>query len=426
MPAFCLIVLYLFFFSLLLPAQPPQDARFQASGVCGRCHVVSVLEWGGSKHVRTGTGCTQCHGVSEGHVVDERNNIKPEKIPRGAAIAGLCAACHAAGCPKTQRKDSCESCHHAHALADPKRPVDTRSPALEAQAKNWERAKALAREGTALMDQGKWKEAVAKLSESRALNPGEADVAQRIKACERRLKPGMPGFEIAGSDFDGKTGLPSLVVVKVLGLRFALVPGGQAELGSAHFADATPVHGVRVEPFYMAVTELTQAEWAALTGKNPSAFQGSKYPNAARMPVENVSWEDCQEALAQLNRKVPGGGFRLPTEAEWELAARDGGESAADAFELEAPREVGGGKPNRFGIYDLRGNVWEWCSSLYAPYPYAAQDGREAKEGKGLRVLRGGGFADGKSWFDASARFGERPDRRLRTNGVRLARSVPQ
>ncbi len=61
------------------------------AGSCGRCHVVSVLEWGGSKHFRAGTGCTQCHGVSEGHVADERNNIRPEKIPQGAAIAGSAA-----------------------------------------------------------------------------------------------------------------------------------------------------------------------------------------------------------------------------------------------------------------------------------------------------------------------------------------------
>jgi formylglycine-generating enzyme required for sulfatase activity len=183
---------------------------------------------------------------------------------------------------------------------------------------------------------------------------------------------------------------------------------------------------VAVRPFYLAVTELTQAQWTALMGQNPSLYQGSKYPEAARSPVENVSWSDCQTAIARINQLIPGGGFRLPTEAEWEFAAREGGESTGDAFNRKGPRPVSSGRPNRFGIFDLRGNVWEWCSSLYHPYPYAAQDGRETSEAKGLRVLRGGGFADGATWFDASTRFGERPDRRLGTNGLRLARSVPE
>ena len=407
-------------------AQPAQDARFAAAGVCGRCHVVSVLEWGGTRHMKAGTGCVQCHGASEGHVIDERNNIKPEHIPHGAAIAGMCANCHGGGCPKTQRKDACESCHNVHALIDPKRPVDNRNPEWEALSKKWEKARALAREAAALMEQGNWQAAFVKLNESQALRPGEPEVARRIQVCRRRLKPGLAGFENVGGDIDVRTGLPVLAVVKELGMKFALVPGGRSEIGSAQYHASTPVHTVTVEPFYMAVNELTQAEWTALTGSNPSYFQGTPYGKTAQMPVENISWSDCQDVIARINQRVPGAGFRLPTEAEWELAARDGGESGPDAFNLQSPRPVASGKPNRFGIYDLRGNVWEWCSTLYLPYPYAAGDGRESADAKGLRVLRGGGFADSASWFDASARFGERPGRRLRTNGLRLVRSVPQ
>jgi formylglycine-generating enzyme required for sulfatase activity len=409
-----------------LHAQSGQDARFQSAGACGRCHVVSVLEWGGSRHLKAEVDCVACHGPSAGHVIDERNNIKPDKMPHGAAIVGLCASCHSKTCPKTKSKDTCSSCHHIHALVDPRRPIENRDPEWEAQRQRWTEAKTLAAEGSMLMGRGQWQEALNQFERSLVLRPGEPDVQRRIQVCRRRLAPRLTGFEVVGDTFDPKTGLPTLVVAKELGFQFALIPGGQVELGSTHHADSTPLHSVAVRPFYLAVTELTQSQWTALMGQNPSLYQGSEYPEAARSPVENISWSDCQAAISRINQRVPGAGFRLPTEAEWEFAAREGGESANDAFNLVAPRPVSSGRPNRFGIFDLRGNVWEWCSSIFHPYPYAAQDGREAPEANGLRVLRGGGFADGATWFDVSARFGERPDRRLGSNGLRLARSVPE
>ncbi len=410
-----------------LCAQKAQDPRFQAAGVCARCHVVSVLEWGASRHFRAGTGCVECHGASVRHVADERNNVKPDRIPRdAAATAKLCLMCHAAGCPKTQRKDACGTCHHVHALVNAERPADVRDAEWEARAESWKRAKALAREGESFMAGKQWAEALAKLNESLAIHPRQPEVMQRIQVCRRRMHPEMPGFVIAGAQFDAKTGLPLKVMAKELEIEFALVPGGRQEIGAERLAASMPVHTVMVEPFYMAVHEVTQAEWTAWTGKNASRFQGAKYPNAARQPVENVSWSDCQLAIAGINQRVPGGGFRLPTEVEWEAAARDGGESAQDAFNLAAPRVVEAGLPNRFGVYDLRGNVWEWCSSLALPYPYSVKDGREDPDSKRLRVLRGGGFADGATWFDPSARFAERPERRLPVNGVRLVRSVPE
>lgn len=413
--------------AVLSAQQVEQDARFRAAGVCGRCHVVSVLEWGGSRHFKqANTGCVACHGASAGHITDERNNIKPDKIPHGAAIAGLCADCHNAGCVKTKRKDGCETCHNVHALADPRRPVENRNPQWETKRQQWAEAKALADEGSSLMRRGEWRNALAKLNRSLELKSVQPEVSRRVQVCQRRLSGGLPGFEAVGDTFDAETGLPVMVIAKELGVKFALIPGGRVELGSTQFAASAPVHTVAVRPFYLAVHEVTQDEWKALMGQNPSVYQGSKYPDAARSPVENVSWLDCQEAISRVNRLVAGGGFRLPTEAEWEFAAREGGESANDAFNLAGPRPVAAGSPNRFGIYDLNGNVWEWCSSVFRPYPYAPGDGREATDAKGLRVLRGGGYADSSSWFDAGARFGERPDRRLRTNGLRLARSVTE
>src|SRR5262249_8488941 len=110
------------------PAEPAQKkdetrAEFKAAGVCARCHVVSVLEWGISKHAAGRTACQKCHGPSKGHVANERNEVKPDRLPRGPRIAKTCMGCHDAGCPKTREAVSCQKCHHVHALIDPaKRP----------------------------------------------------------------------------------------------------------------------------------------------------------------------------------------------------------------------------------------------------------------------------------------------------------------
>src|SRR5690242_2494217 len=103
--------------------QSPARPEFKAAGVCARCHVVSVLEWGISRHVAAGTSCQKCHGPSKGHVANERNEVKPDRLPRGAQIARMCMGCHEAGCPRTQQTVSCQNCHHVHALINPaKRP----------------------------------------------------------------------------------------------------------------------------------------------------------------------------------------------------------------------------------------------------------------------------------------------------------------
>jgi len=213
------------------------------------------------------------------------------------------------------------------------------------------------------------------------------------------------------------------VSVAGLGIAMILAPGGEFEMGSDLFPNAVPAHTIKVKPFYLGKFELTQVEWRAVMGSNPSYQQGASFPDADRMPVEQVSWQDCQAFVRKLNERVPGGGFRLPTEAEWEYAAQ-----APEQYhhtESAAPKAVGKGKPNRFGFYDMLGNVSEWCSSLYRPYPYSARDGREDPGAPGLRVLRGGGFADLERWVDSSARHSDRSDRRLRWNGFRLARNIP-
>ena len=355
---------------LLAPLALAAQTEFRQAGVCSRCHVVSVLEWSVSKHRSAGTDCRRCHGPSEAHVANERNEVPPDRLPRAAAITGLCRDCHTAGCPKTQQPAACQSCHHVHALLDP-----NKAPAAS------------------------------------ATTPAPAARKSRRAPFPDAV---LPGFHPAGAARDRQTGLAREVTVTGLAIPMVLLPDGEVDLGSG----ATPVHTVPVKAFYLGKHELTQAQWQALMGTNPSAYQGDT------LPVERVSWHDAQALVAALNQRIPGGGFRLPTEAEWEYAARGGAPGWSRDNSGFRPQPVGAKPANRWGRHDMAGNVWEWCSSLARDYPYDAADGREAPAAPGLRVLRGGSFADSTDLLDPAFRHLERPDRRLRWNGLRLARSV--
>jgi formylglycine-generating enzyme required for sulfatase activity len=414
--------------ALLAPAacaQSEEDAKFRQAGVCARCHVISVVEWGISGHQKVKTDCVACHGASEGHVADERNNIKPEKVPHADAIAGLCANCHVGGCPNSKQKAGCQQCHHVHALIDPNKPAVAKDIRHDEILAHWQNYEERMKEGERLAAAAQWGKAGEQFRAALSEKPGDAAARERAKMCERRMKGIPPGFEMIGKEYDEKAGLPLRVKVAGIGIPMVLVAGGEFEMGSEKFVLAKPVTTVRVAPFYLAQYEMTQQEWQSLMGTNPSAHQGAKFPESARMPVEQVSWQDCREMLERLNAKAAGGGFRLPTEAEWEFAAR-AGEAISPAGEAGAPKPVGQGTASKLGLYDMQGNVWEWTSSLAKPYPYDGEDGREDAGAAGLRVLRGGGFEDAAIWYDPGARHTERATRRLRSNGVRLARSVAE
>jgi formylglycine-generating enzyme required for sulfatase activity len=406
-------------------AQRAQDQQpFQEAGVCARCHVISVVEWGMSRHRKAATVCTSCHGASPGHVQDERNNVKPDRVPKGSAIAGLCTDCHKDGCPKSSQRAGCQDCHHVHALVDPRKPATAAVP--DERETRWQQFSHFLDEGEKLARAEQWDKARSAFQAALQQKPGDSEASAELKLCERRLKPDLPGFEVVEKQFDPVTGLARKVRVAGLGMAMALVPGGEFEMGSQRFPGSQPVHTVRTRPFYLGEFEVTQAEWKSVMGANPSAHQGEKFPDAGRMPVERVSWEDAQAFLKKLNEKVDGGGFRLPTEAEWEHAARTGGAQPEPAApDQKSPRPVGQGRADRLGLHDMLGNVWEWCSSLSRPYPFDATDGRESANEPGLRILRGGGFGDPTDLLDPTLRHAERPARRLRWNGLRVARDVP-
>ena len=198
-------------------------------------------------------------------------------------------------------------------------------------------------------------------------------------------------------------------------------------------SDEKPVHQVTLtNDYYMGKYEVTQALWQAVMGSNPSNFKGDN------LPVEEVSWNDCQEFISKLN-SLTGRKFRLPTEAEWEYAARGGKKSRSyqysgssnisdvawyDGNSVNKTHPVGTKQANELGIYDMTGNVWEWCSDWYSSYSSSSQTNPTGSDSGSARVSRGGGWFNDASYCRLSVRFYYTPDFRLDILGLRLALSV--
>lgn len=150
------------------------------------------------------------------------------------------------------------------------------------------------------------------------------------------------------------------------------------------------------QPYYMATTEVTQAQWKKVMGYNPSQFK--ELSNADSLPVENVSWKEAKKFVRKLNRMENSRLYRLPTEFEWELAARAGAQKDILWKEIESsanlnktnPIKVASKKPNAWGLYDMLGNVWEWVEDKYNRKLFAEMD--ERPQGK-QHVLKGASFA---------------------------------
>jgi formylglycine-generating enzyme required for sulfatase activity len=192
-------------------------------------------------------------------------------------------------------------------------------------------------------------------------------------------------------------------------LERVYIPGGSFQMGSTKYDGEKPLHQVTIKPFYLGKYPVTQAQWQAVMGNNPSRFKGEK------RPVECVSWNDAVEFCQKLSA-LTGETYRLPSEAEWEYACRAGtttpfyfGETiTSDLVNYDgnypygsAPKgsyrkettEVGQFPPNAFGLYDMHGNVWEWCADTYhESYQGAPTDGSVWEKGGKDRVLRGGSW----------------------------------
>jgi formylglycine-generating enzyme required for sulfatase activity len=221
-------------------------------------------------------------------------------------------------------------------------------------------------------------------------------------------------------------------LTKDVKLEMVLIPAVKFKMGSPASeksrSDREMQHEVTLtKPFYMGKYEVTQEQWKALMGNNPSSRT-----KGAKLPVTDVSWEDCQTFIKKLNAKTKGG-YRLPTEAEWEYACREGTTTAysvgaslkqSDAnVGSDSINAVGRYKANAFGLYDMHGNVWEWCEDWYAAYPAgAAIDPRGPATGV-HRVLRGGSFLANVSSARSSTRNFSKPTNQFDYNGFRLAKT---
>ena len=217
-------------------------------------------------------------------------------------------------------------------------------------------------------------------------------------------------------------------MIKVEGGTFTM--GATSEQGSDAYDDEKPTHQVTLSTYYIGRTEVTQALWEAVMGSNPSSFKGKK------LPVEGVSYDDCKQFIEKLN-VMTGQDFRLPTEAEWEFAARGGNQSHGYKYsgsnyldDVAWFRENSGSetntvatkRPNELGIYDMSGNVYEWCRDSYAKYTSSPQTNPRGGSGSN-RVLRGGGWLSDARGCRVSRRSDYSPDDRNGILGLRLVLS---
>lgn len=241
--------------------------------------------------------------------------------------------------------------------------------------------------------------------------------AEAKKAEEERLKAQPKTFEVNGVSFE-------LLYVKGGTFTMGCTPEQNGDCNN----DEKPIHKVTLDDYYMGKFEVTQALWVAVMGKNPSNKKGDD------LPVENVSWNDVQDFIRQLNQ-LTGENFSLPTEAQWEYAARGGCKSKGYKYSGgnilgnvawyadnsgSTPHPVGTRDPNELGLYDMSGNVWEWCYDWYGGYSSESQTNPTGPTAGSIRVLRGGSWSYFAGLARVSYRLYGQPGSRFSGRGFRL------
>ena len=226
-------------------------------------------------------------------------------------------------------------------------------------------------------------------------------------------------------------------IIKNLLSNMVFIEGGDYWMGATNEQeyeagnDENPVHKVNLSPFYISRYEITQEEWETVMGNNPSFFKGEK------LPVENVRWSDCKAFIEKLNL-MTGKRFRLPTEAEWEYAARSGKYNQTCRYKYsgnfdidkvawynknsgKTTHPVGQKSPNKLGLYDMSGNVSEWCEDFYGLYnSFFQKDPKGPKTGLS-HIHRGGGWNENASFCRVSYRGCNPPTIKYSGIGFRLA-----
>ncbi|MGD0091128.1 MAG: formylglycine-generating enzyme family protein [Planctomycetota bacterium] len=255
-------------------------------------------------------------------------------------------------------------------------------------------------------------------------------------------KPAALLFLFAASCGGPSAKPPDLVLDLAEGVKLELVfiPAGKFMMGSPETekdrSAAETQHEVTIsQPFYMGKYEVTEEQYQAVTGTSPSR-------NGAQSPVERVTWDEAQEFCQKLSA-LTGKTVQLPTEAQWEYACRAGtatrfhsGDSDSDLDGVawygnkvsnKTMHPVGQKKPNAFGLYDMHGNVWEWCADWYGEYAAgAATDPTGPARASTSRVVRGGGWSDDPRYCRSAFRESKDPDRRSGLDNVGFRVVVPR
>jgi formylglycine-generating enzyme required for sulfatase activity len=241
-------------------------------------------------------------------------------------------------------------------------------------------------------------------------------------------------FAVSAAE-QGKENKPELILTNSIGMELKRIEPGSFMMGSDRGdIDEKPVHEVKIaKPFYIGVYELTQEQYEKVMGTNPSRFKEPK------RPVENVSWADAKAFCRKLS-EMEKAEYRLPTEAEWEYACRAGTQTVfywGDNFDTSyfrcafnsgnESRPVGTVKPNAWGLYDMSGNVWEWCEDWYADRGYTPTETTDPTGPKAgsRRVVRGGSWCGTPEDCRSANRLGYAADGRLYTIGFRVCMSRP-
>jgi formylglycine-generating enzyme required for sulfatase activity len=264
------------------------------------------------------------------------------------------------------------------------------------------------------------------------------DYVEAKKLFEEAQEKGCTGAKLGIAACDALINSNSITSVNGVTIEMVYVQGGAftmgctSEQGSDCYSDENPTHRVTLSSYYMGKYEVTQALWKAVMGSNPSHFRGDN------LPVENVSWEDANDFIRKLNA-LTGKNFRLPTEAEWEFAARGGSKNedmkSSGGYSLgnvgwyddnsnTKTHSVGQKTSNEQGIYDMSGNVWEWCSDWYDSYSSSTQQNPTGASSGYHRVYRGGSWSDDASNCRVAYRGTDTRSLRRNNLGFRLTRSL--